>query len=1178
MHARVWGPSATTLVVALSLTVPAVASAADATTLLSRPSGTGPVAAPQTGDGGLVSAFSTGGNTFQQVSGTGRYTVFVSLADGLSTEDDNRHTNVFVRDVQTNTTTFVSRATGASGAAADADALAPAISRDGRSVAFETRARLDPVNDTNSDTDVYLRNLDTNVTTLISASPTTGLAVGGRTAVVDQPGAFVAFLTGAPLDPVADTSPTSTDVYRRTVGASTQTLVSRVDGLLGAAAGSADHPSISDDGNRIAFSTTRTLLVPDDIDSLSSVFVRDVTGGTTELASRRNDTGTPGASAVEATDPEISGNGDLVAFISDDPNLVAGDTNGLEDAFLRDLTPVAGSETTVRISITPAGGQPTSTTREVDLAGAGGVAAFRLSNSVYVRPMGGTAIELVSRPSGTASLITSPVASHFSLSANGNNVAFSTFILDDDVSAEDDDLYNHVYLRRTSTATDANTTLYLDRPTGTAPFPGDGIDYGRSGAGLGGLSWDGRVAVFTSSTRFSGPDTEGADAAWVRTDGVTERVDLATEAATVPDAPGDDAVEEVVVSANGRTVAFTSDAENLDPAADPAFSAAYVRDRQTGVTEVVSRATGEAGAVVQDVDGHSLAISGNGRRVAFVTATSLSAQDTNTDDDVYVRDLDDDTTTLASVGVAGTSGNDEADEPALDWDGDVVAFTSRATDLVPDDTNSTGDVFVRDLGAGATALVSRTDAGAPAVGGGRTPSLSGDGDRVLFATGSSDLLDPSDDDGMVVRDRTTSDSIQVGGEASTGALSEDGRYALVLSDEDLGAPDTNLTDDVYRVTVDAPSERVLVSRATGAAGAPADEPSEDDDYRRAVSISPNGACASFSSAASNLDPNWVGTGIVSVFLREIGTCRDTVGPVAAVAGGAAGVTFTLDERRATATCTLDGAPLGACTSPLSLPPLAPGTHRVEVTGTDVVGNVGAPGAVEFTVDAPPVAATPAPVPTVPPPPVVPKASSKLSVLRAGVVDGKLDMLVEITGRASGKLGVAYESSGQTSRYSFDIAKAGRKLPSGFWQVKIAQKLPSAQQRKTTGIATITYTGDGDTKADEVRLRAASGKALLTRGTTLIEPDGDLVVKGTVDDASSGVVRVRLEYDEADGTPKTVFVNGKIATTAKDGKKSWSVTTRLPARAAATGGQLSIQFTGYEPRLVRGEQLAKLVTP
>jgi len=188
--------------------------------------------------------------------------------------------------------------------------------------------------------------------------------------------------------------------------------------------------------------------------------------------------------------------------------------------------------------------------------------------------------------------------------------------------------------------------------------------------------------------------------------------------------------------------------------------------------------------------------------------------------------------------------------------------------------------------------------------------------------------------------------------------------------------------------------------------------------------------------------------------------------------------------------------------------------------------------------------------------------AKLQVLRAGVRGGRLDVFAQITGRATGAVQVSYRSSGVTSRFSAPIANG---------TIRIARRLPAPQRRKTTGILTLTYKGNAHVRGDEIRLRAASGKAGLTRRLTLIDGSGRLRVSGTISGRARGVVRIRLEHTAVDGGVE--FLNH----TAPIKHGSWSLTSTLPAAVAKTGGQLSIQFTGYEPRHIRGEQLAKAVT-
>lgn len=206
---------------------------------------------------------------------------------------------------------------------------------------------------------------------------------------------------------------------------------------------------------------------------------------------------------------------------------------------------------------------------------------------------------------------------------------------------------------------------------------------------------------------------------------------------------------------------------------------------------------------------------------------------------------------------------------------------------------------------------------------------------------------------------------------------------------------------------------------------------------------------------------------------------------------------------------------------------------------------------------------PPPPPSPPPPAVVPRAPAKLEVLRAGVRDGKLDGLARITARASGRVKLRYLSSGRTTRFTVPITRG---------TIRFARRLPAAQRRKPTGIFTLTYDGSTTVQPDGVRLRAATGKARLVRRTARIDGGGRLRVSGSITPRARGVVRIRLGTIAAEGSGEFLRYTARIK------RGAWSLTTRLPRAAATAGGQLSIQFTGYEPRRIRGEQIAKEVKP
>ena len=149
------------------------------------------------------------------------------------------------------------------------------------------------------------------------------------------------------------------------------------------------------------------------------------------------------------------------------------------------------------------------------------------------------------------------------------------------------------------------------------------------------------------------------------------------------------------ISADGRYVAFGSDASNLVPGDTNGTSDVFVRDLRSGTTQRVSVATDGTQA---NGDSDSPAISADGRYVAFASyASNLVPGDTNGTADVFVRDLRSGTTRRVSVATDGTQANGDSGSPAISADGRYVAFESDASNLVPGDTNHCVDVFVRDL-------------------------------------------------------------------------------------------------------------------------------------------------------------------------------------------------------------------------------------------------------------------------------------------------------------------------------------------------------------------------------------------------------------------------------------------------------------------------------------------------
>lgn len=164
--------------------------------------------------------------------------------------------------------------------------------------------------------------------------------------------------------------------------------------------------------------------------------------------------------------------------------------------------------------------------------------------------------------------------------------------------------------------------------------------------------------------------------------------------------------EGAALSGEGRYVAFASLARNLVPGDTNLVEDVFVRDRLAGVTSRVS--VGPGG---RQANGASSipSISADGRYVAFMSdASNLVAGDTNHAADIFVRDRVAGTTRRVSIGQGGQQANGASSFPALSGDGLHVAFQSAASNLVPGDTNGTFDIFVRDLLAGTTQRVARS--------------------------------------------------------------------------------------------------------------------------------------------------------------------------------------------------------------------------------------------------------------------------------------------------------------------------------------------------------------------------------------------------------------------------------------------------------------------------------------
>ncbi len=462
----------------------------------------------------------------------------------------------------------------------------------------------------------------------------------------------------------------------------------------------------------------------------------------------------------------ISANGRFVAFVSDSSNIVANDTNNRTDVFVRDRQ----MGQTILVSMNAAG------------TGSGD----QSSRAPTITPDGRFVVFI---------------------SASNNLVNDDAALL----------IHEDVYIRDLQSGT---TRLVSRNATGIARGNASAGLFDPLG-----VSDDGRFVVFTSiaTDLTTTPDNNNQPDVFVRDlqTNTTKLVSINPGGS----ASGDGASNVPVITPDGRFVAFMSNAKDLVALNVGFRRQVFVRDLQTGTTKLVTpNRFGNAGGNgdVDPVTDRNLSISANGRFIAYVTdASDMVANDTNNSHDIFIRDTQLETTSLVSVdrdgfpSLSGYSG-----QFRMTPDGRFVVFISGSDSLVNNDVNQQLDVFVRDLQTSTTTLITVNQVGSAAgIGTGNgpfiseflRPSISDDGRYVTFISPGS-LANIPDNNGVLdvfVRDRQTSvttlaspnhsGSSSSNGFSGAAKLSRDGSAVCYFTDAtDLVGYDSNgPTQDIF---------------------------------------------------------------------------------------------------------------------------------------------------------------------------------------------------------------------------------------------------------------------------------------------------------------------------------------------------------------------------------------------
>jgi Tol biopolymer transport system component len=332
-------------------------------------------------------------------------------------------------------------------------------------------------------------------------------------------------------------------------------------------------------------------------------------------------------------------------------------------------------------------------------------------------------------------------------------------------------------------------------------------------------------------------------------------------------------------------VAFESIASNLVASDANGATDVFVRDLKTKVTTRVSVRKGNAAS---SGGGSNPSISANGQRIAFQSSVSdLIRNDTNGSLDVFVWKAATKRITRVSVGPNGIQsdlppvprpaygGERESFDAAISGDGRSVAFASTATNLVTDDTNGVGDIFVHDLTTSVTRRVSLTSAGQQVTTGFKgsgsfSPSISHDGKVVAFLSNSYSLVPNAShlhqidsyvvnlNTGVMRRVEKTFDGAETARGADSPSVSPDGRFVLFSSsDANVVSGDTNANSDVFVRDLRTGRTRLV---SVGRHGAQADGGSGNPV------ASSGAAVVAFDSTATNLVANDT-NGVNDIFTR-----------------------------------------------------------------------------------------------------------------------------------------------------------------------------------------------------------------------------------------------------------------------------------------------------------------------
>ncbi|MBI5929396.1 MAG: fibronectin type III domain-containing protein [Chloroflexi bacterium] len=771
------------------------------------------------------------------ISSDGRYVAFNS--DTLSYGSGQ----IYVWDSQTQQTRLISASP--SGVAGDRRSSIPRFSPDGHYLAFLSDSENLLLPDTPYSIDLYLADLQTGSLERVINAELDPYYLEWWTASdyqLSADGRYVVYTYAwTPSVPNALEPPNAGPVYVLDRQTNQTTLVS-VSSL--GTEGTGSFVDISGDGRYVTF-TSSSILSTSDTDTSYDLYLHDRQTGLTTLVSQ-NANGQKGNSI--SIRPRISADRQVLAFVSYANNLISEDMNGTWDAFVVNIPQISypielavtpQSQTTMNItwnapysneiayhierssdgingwaevgtvpasSTTYSDGSLLCNTRyyyRVRAEFEGGYSSYSpianaRTNTCLVSCDSNAAIHRISI--GSDGQQGNRSSSWVNVSADGRYIVFqsdaSNLVPNDSNNTTDIFVHDRVTCETTRVSL-ASTDEQANGPSDTPNISGDG-----------------RYVVYTSyATNLVAGDTNGYADVYLY-DRQTRQVIQINAATNSQDSSygGDSGW----ISADGRYVVFDTQSNTLVSPPETNFVRdVFVRELATGEIRMASRSL----SGVSNADPSSVGtISGDGRYVVFISSsTSLVAGDITRNNEVFMRDMQTNTTRRISMSTSGGETNGSANSAKITTDGRYVVYTSSATNIVPNDTNNSIDVFLYDVLNNTTTLVSLADNEEQAIGDANNTWISDDGRLVAFGSYARNLVandtTPLHYRGFYVRDLWTGHTVRIS-QGSTGlptsddvfdtALSRDGRIAAFVSyDATLVPTDQNAVSDIFVVNLAA---------------------------------------------------------------------------------------------------------------------------------------------------------------------------------------------------------------------------------------------------------------------------------------------------------------------------------------------------------------------------------------